>query len=131
MSSAFANHRPKTVPPRALTPEQRARQEAKAVDDAALLEAEGWKPDDALKRARQARGLIFTPAPALHPSMVAVPALPDGWRRAARDHYGGSRPNSPSGTRAERYLANKRVDLDKRKPVGRPRGSGSGRGGRP
>jgi hypothetical protein len=107
-----------------LTPDARARQEARAVEDAALLEAEGWSPAAALERARQARGLIPAPAPALYPALAAAPELPRGWRLAARDHYGSERPGTAGTTRAERYLAMKRVDLKDRKPLGRPKGSG-------
>lgn len=127
--SQHANHRLRTVPARQMPPDQRARQEARAVEDARLLEADGgWPPDQALRRARQARGLVSTPAAALHPSLVTAPrALSPEWRRAARDHFGGARPNLAGGTQRERLNANRRVDLVDLKPRGRPRGSGTGR----
>ena len=118
-----SNHKPKRVPIRPMSPAMRSRQYARAVADAAVWESEGWTPEAALLRALQARGLVTAPAPALHPALAAAPELPRAWRIAARDFYAEQRPNAMGTTRAERYLANKRVDLDKRKPMGRPRGS--------
>jgi hypothetical protein len=109
--SEYSNHKPRTVPPRVLTPDARARQEAKVLEDARILEEDGgWSPEEALRRARQARGLISAPAPALHAALVTVPELPRDWRRAARDHYGSARvsPGSPL-TPYERKMATMRV----------------------
>ena len=99
MTSPPQRHAPGTPLGHVASPRDRDRAERLAAEWARVLELEGWPPDEAQRRARQAYGLA--PQSQAPQPDSSGPTLSRRWRLAYREEIAASRPGEESPTKSE------------------------------